>query len=250
MNGRNGLIVVDDEAALARAVAERVVSSGAAAIAERNLFRLALAGGSTPKAAYALLASAAFRARLDWRRVRFFFGDERCVPPADDASNYRMAKETLFDGLSVARSSVFRMHGEDEPQRAAAHYAGVLLRELPLDNGAPTLDLIMLGMGPDGHTASLFPGTDPFAGDELLVKAVFVEKLAAHRITLTPRAIGAAREILVATAGAAKAPALAAVLDGPRDPVRFPSQCLASAGGRLRWLVDRAAAARLSSPTA
>jgi 6-phosphogluconolactonase len=241
------LVVVDDDVALARAVAERVIAAGNEAIAARGRFELALAGGSTPKAAYALLASAEFRGRLDWRRVRFFFGDERCVPPTDDQSNYKMAKETLFDGLSIDRDHVFRMRGEDEPAHAAGVYAAELLRELPATNVAPTLDLVMLGMGPDGHTASLFPGSDPFAGDELLVRAVYVEKLDAHRITLTPRTIGAAREILVATAGDAKAAALAAVLEGPYEPDRFPSQILARTQARLTWLVDRAAAAGLAS---
>jgi len=241
------LAVVDDERALARAVAERVIGAGRAAIAARGRFELALAGGSTPKAAYALLATAEFRGALDWKRVRFFFGDERCVPPADAQSNYRMAKETLFDGLSIAADRVFRMRGEDDPERAAGVYAAVLLRELPETNVAPTLDLIMLGMGPDGHTASLFPGSDPFAGDELLVRAVYVEKLGVHRITLTPRMLGAARAVLVATAGDAKAESLAAVLEGPYEPVRFPSQILTRVQSQVTWLVDRAAAARLTS---
>jgi 6-phosphogluconolactonase len=245
--GGGELLVVDDESALARAVAERVIAAGNEAIAARGRFELALAGGSTPKAAYALLASAEFRNRLDWRRARFFFGDERCVPPGDDQSNYKMAKETLLDGLSISHEHVFRMRGEDEPERAAAVYAAVLLRELPPANVAPTLDLIMLGLGPDGHTASLFPGHDPFEADELLVRAVFVEKFGVHRITLTPRVIGAAREILVATAGEGKAAALAAVLEGPYEPSRFPSQILARTPARLTWLVDRAASAGLSS---
>jgi 6-phosphogluconolactonase len=243
---RPRVVVVEDEAALARAVAERFAAAGEAAVAARTTFHVALAGGSTPKAAYALLASDEFRRRLDWRRVRFFFGDERCVPPTDDQSNYKMAKGALLDPLSVPHASVFRMRGEEDPERAAASYASVLLRELPLD-GAPVLDLVMLGMGPDGHTASLFPGSDPYAGDELLAKAVYVQKLATHRITLTPRVLTAAREIVVATAGTGKAEALAAVLEGPRDPARLPSQILAGAGARLTWLVDRAAAARLNA---
>jgi 6-phosphogluconolactonase len=241
------LSVVEDERELARAVAERVVTEGSAAVAARGRFELALAGGSTPKAAYALLASPEFRGRLDWSRTRFFFGDERCVPPADAQSNYKTAKDTLFDGLSIAHDRVFRMRGEDDPERAAGVYAAILLRELPPDNVAPTFDLIMLGMGPDGHTASLFPGTDPFEDDELLVKAAYVEKLDSHRITLTPRTIGAARNVLLATAGEAKAEALAAVLDGPYEPVRYPSQILTKARGRVSWLVDRAAAARLAA---
>jgi 6-phosphogluconolactonase len=247
--GGRDVRVLDDERTLARAVAERVVNAGNAAIAARGRFELALAGGSTPKAAHQLLASPEFRERLDWNRVRFFFGDERCVPPGDAQSNYKMAKDTLFDGLSIAHDRVFRMRGEDDPDHAASVYAAILLRELPADNVAPTLDLIMLGMGPDGHTASLFPGTDPFEDDELLAKAAYVEKLASHRITLTPRTIGAAREVVVATAGEAKAEALAAVLEGPYEPSRYPSQILSRATGRVSWLVDKAAAARLTQPS-
>jgi 6-phosphogluconolactonase len=246
--GERDLIVVDDESALARAVAERVIAAGNAAIAARGRFELALAGGSTPKAAYALLASAEYRHALDWSRVRFYFGDERCVPPTDAQSNYRMARETLFEGLSIGKDRIFRMRGEDDPQRAASVYAAVLLRELPETNVAPTFDLVMLGLGPDGHTASLFPGSDPFTDDALLVRAVYVEKFATHRITLTPRTLGAAHGIVVATAGDAKAEALAAVLDGPYDPTRYPSAVLTRLGA-VTWLVDRAAAARLTPPS-
>ncbi len=242
----HGLEVVSDEAALARAVAERVVVAAEAALAARDTFALALAGGSTPKAAYALLASEEFRGRIPWPRVRFFFGDERCVPPGDPQSNYKMAEDAFLEALGIDSSAVFRMRGEDDPATAAAAYADDLRRELPAPEGVPVLDLVMLGMGPDGHTASLFPGHDPFERDELLVKDVYVEKLAVHRITLTPRTLCAAREIVVATAGDAKAEAFAAVLEGPRDPVRLPSQLLAQTPGRLTWLVDRAAAARLA----
>jgi 6-phosphogluconolactonase len=137
------------------------------------------------------------------------------------------------------------MHGEDEPQAAAGAYAGILKDELPHTGGIPTLDLVMLGMGPDGHTASLFPGSDPFQDDDRLVRAPFVAKFDTYRITLTPKVLNAAREIDVATAGPAKTDALAAVLQGPHDPRRLPIQVLAPASGRLTWLVDRAAAAKL-----
>jgi len=238
------LVVADDEAALAKLVAERFVAHAGAAIEARGRFNVALAGGSTPKAAYALIASA-YGAALAWDRVRFFFGDERCVPPTDDDSNYKMAKATLLDPLGVPDSRVFRMHGEDDPQVAAGAYAGILKDELPHTGGIPTLDLVMLGMGPDGHTASLFPGSDPFQDDDRLVRAPFVAKFDTYRITLTPKVLNAAREIDVATAGPAKTDALAAVLEGPHDPSRLPIQVLAPASGRLTWLVDRAAAAKL-----
>jgi 6-phosphogluconolactonase len=238
------LVVAADEAALARMVAERFVAHAAAAIGARGRFDVALAGGSTPKAAYALIASA-HRAAVAWERVRFFFGDERCVPPTDDDSNYKMAKSTLLDPLAVPDSRVFRMHGEDDPQAAAGAYAAMLKDELAQVAGVPTLDLVMLGMGPDGHTASLFPGSDPFQDDDQLVRAPFVAKFDTYRITLTPKMLNAAREIDVATAGPAKTDALAAVLEGPRQPNLLPIQVLAPTSGRLTWLVDRAAAAKL-----
>ena len=235
------LIVVADERALAAALADLVADSAKSAIAARGIFNLALAGGSTPKAAYALLAVPPQRAALDWAKVRFFFGDERCVPPSDDQSNYKMAREALLAPRGIGEGRVFRMRGEDEPQAAARDYAAILRREL---GERPVFDLVMLGMGPDGHTASLFPGTDPLENDDLLVKAPFVEKFQSYRITLTPRAINGAREVAIATAGPEKTAALAAVLEGPRDPLHYPIQIVRPAG-RLVWLVDRIAAAGL-----
>ena len=242
ISGPANLTIVRDDRALARAVAERFASAGREAIVRHGRFDIALAGGSTPKAAYTLLASS-FGDALDWARVRFFFGDERCVPPDDDESNYKMAKTTMLDALAIAGVNVFRMRGEDDPPSAARAYADILRREL---GPAPAFDLVLLGMGPDGHTASLFPGTDPTIDDAALVRAPFVEKFGTYRITLTPRVLNAARAVDVATAGPAKAAALAAVLQGPREPVRYPIQILAPDPGSLTWLVDEAAAKDLT----
>jgi len=233
------LVVVADEIALAREVADRFVTHASEAIAARGRFDVALAGGSTPKAAYALLASAEYRERVDWTHVRFYFSDERCVPPDDAESNYRMAREAMLAPLEIPDARVLRMHGEDAPERAAANYAAIL-REL--GGEVPVLDLVMLGMGPDGHTASLFPGTDPFLDDALLVRAPLVEKFGTHRLTFTPRTINAARDVQIATAGTAKTEALAIARTGAYDPIRTPIQSVAPTDGRLTWLVDRAAA--------
>ncbi len=243
---RSNLIVVPDADALAERVARHTLDAGTDALARHGRFDVALAGGSTPKAAYELLASPRLRGELDWNRVRFFFGDERCVPPDDDQSNYKMARTTLLDPLGIAPSAIFRMHGEDEPRAAAAAYADVLRAELELDEtGAPIFDLVMLGMGPDGHTASLFPGTDPLEENERLVRAPYVAKFTTYRLTLTPKAIDAAHEIAIATAGDTKTDALAAVLDGPFDPTLYPIQILRPRHGTLTWLVDDEAAAKL-----
>ncbi len=241
MNERNTgeLVVVEDETALARDVADRFVDRAEDAIRARGLFYVALAGGSTPKAAYALLATDAYFGRVEWAKIRFYFSDERCVGPDDDESNYRMADLAFLRPLAIPETQIFRMHGEDDPQRAASDYAAIL-RDIAGD--VPAFDLIMLGMGPDGHTASLFPGSDPFADEDLLVRAPLVEKFGKHRLTFTPKIINAAREVQIATAGTAKAGALALARSQDYDPVRTPIQSVSPVSGRLTWLVDRAAA--------
>ena len=238
-------VVVEDAAALAQSLAERFVVCARRATAERGRFDVALAGGSTPKGAYALLAAPPLAAGVSWNQVRFFFGDERCVPPGDPQSNYRMAREALLEPLRISDANVFRMRGEDEPPAAARSYAELLRREL---GTRPVLDLVLLGMGPDGHTASLFPGTDPLSDDELLVRAPYVAKFSTYRITVTPRVINAARHVAIATAGQEKAQALAAVLEGPFEPITYPIQSIDPGDGDLTWLVDRAAASKLTRP--
>ncbi len=246
MANREKLTIVADDAALARVVTNLVIGEAQVALNARGRFDLALAGGTTPKAAYAMLAEE-HRTTLDWSRVRFFFGDERCVPPDSTESNYRTAHDALLGPLDIAGARVFRMRGEDQPAAAAAAYAQVLRHELTGDAaGTPTFDLVLLGMGPDGHTASLFPGEDPRVGDDDLVRAPYVAKFATHRLTLTPRVIDAARVVAIATAGDAKSDALHAVFDGPSDPATYPIAILAPASGDLRWFVDRAAAAKLA----
>jgi 6-phosphogluconolactonase len=236
-------IVVADETALAAALADHVVALAEPAIADRGWFAIALAGGTTPKAAYALLAAAPRREVVDWAKVRFFFGDERCVPPGDPESNFRMAHEAMLGPLGISAAQIFRMRGEDEPQAAARAYAAVLREEL---GDEPAFDAVLLGLGPDGHTASLFPGSDPLEDDAALVRAPYVAKFSTFRITLTPRAINGARDVAFATGGAAKAEALAAVLEGPYQPLSYPAQIVAPRAGKLTWFVDRAAAARLT----
>jgi 6-phosphogluconolactonase len=236
------IVIVEGEAALAEHVADRFIDEAEAAIGARGLFHVALAGGTTPKASYELLARDPRRGEIDWDKVRFFFGDERCVPPSDDESNYKMAKLAMFEPLGIDASRVFRMHGEDDPERAAAAYADVLRAQLGPD---PRFDLIMLGMGPDGHTASLFPGSSPATDERLLVNAPFVPKFATHRITLTPHVLNNARAVAIATAGPTKTDVLERVLRGPYDPTTYPVQIVAPKDGTLTWYVDTVAAAKL-----
>jgi 6-phosphogluconolactonase len=192
---------------------------------------------------FALLAAEPMRSRVDWKTVRFFFGDERCVPPDNPDSNYGMARKNLFDPLRIPSENIYRMRGEAAPEEAALEYQAILLKEL---GDEPVLDLVFLGMGPEGHTASLFPGVFSQFDANRWVVTTFIEKLSANRVTLTPRAINAARAVLLVTGGEAKAAALAEVLAGARNPDLYPAQILNPQHGSLTWLVDRAATKGLS----
>lgn len=236
------LVVVADEAALDRAVAEHFVAAAGQAIAGRGSFAVALSGGTTPKAVYALLAVEPFRSAVDWAQVRFFFGDERCVPPDDEQSNYRMARLAFLDAVPIPPANVHRMRGEIDPAEAARDYAAILRTDL---GDEPSLDLTLLGLGPDGHTASLFPGSPPDTDNDALVRAVYADSRAMWRITITPKVINASRTVAFAVEGVEKAAILEAVLEGPRDPVALPSQIVAPSPGRLLWLADVAAAGTL-----
>lgn len=237
-----GLHVFETPEEVAAGVADAFVADAQHAVQERGAFFVALAGGSTPKAAYALLAQPPRAQAVDWRHVHVYFGDERCVAPDSAESNYNMAREALLSRVPLPEENEHRMRGEDDPEQAARAYASQLVEAM---GDRPIFDLIMLGMGTDAHTASLFPGSDPCADEDRLVRAVFVEKLSAHRITLTPRVLNNARHVLVATEGLPKAPALYAVRCGPYDPVERPIQILAPRNGTLSWYVDRKAAAEL-----
>jgi 6-phosphogluconolactonase len=234
--------VLEDSAALARATADHVVSVLATALAQHEVAHVALAGGSTPRAVNALLTAAPRRGAVDWTRVVFWFGDERCVPPDDDESNYKMNRLTLLDPLGIPATRVHRMRGEDDPGAAAADYDAVLQREL---GATPRLDLIQLGMGPDGHTASLFPGTTRSIDPLKHCIAHYVPKFERWRMTLTPRTINAAHAVMITAGGAEKSDALRAVLEGPHEPDIYPAQLIHPTSGNLRWLVDAAAASKL-----
>jgi 6-phosphogluconolactonase len=234
--------ILPDESHLAEAAADRFIGIVEATLRYRQIADVALAGGSTPRAMNNLLAAMPRRTHVAWDRVRFFFGDERTVSPDDAESNYRMTRETLFEPLGIPAKNIFRMHGEDEPQAAATAYAEVLVREL---GSRPRFDLLYLGMGPDGHTASIFPGTLAGIDDSKLVVANWVEKFKTWRITLTPHVINDATHVVITTGGAAKADALHAVLDGPRDPDNYPVQFVAPEDGELHWFIDEAAGEKL-----
>ncbi|HEX8282738.1 MAG TPA: 6-phosphogluconolactonase [Pyrinomonadaceae bacterium] len=236
--------VFDDPEALARAAASRFAELARESVAARGVFAVALAGGSTPRGVYELLAGEEFREAVDWENVHVFFGDERAVPFDHADSNYRMADETLLSRVNVPGRNVHRIEGVGDAAANASAYESEM-RGLFGDAEWPRLDLVLLGMGDDGHTASLFPHTAALDERRVWVVANWVEKLGAWRVTLTAPAIDAARHVLFLVKGADKAERLREVLKGERDPARLPSQLIRPHDGTLEWFVDRSAASKL-----
>jgi 6-phosphogluconolactonase len=229
------------------AAAEEVVRAANEAVAKRGRFSIALSGGSTPKSLYNLLATNA-RNTLPWDRMFFFWGDERHVPPTDPDSNYRMADETMLSKIPVSAANVFRIKAENPDAEAAAlAYEQTLQKFFALEAGQfPRFDLILLGMGPDGHTASLFPGTGALHEKSRLVVANWVEKLKASRFTLTLPVLNSAACVVFLVSGTDKAPALHAVLEGDAPGEQYPAKLVRPTNGKLIWLIDRAAASQLT----
>lgn len=215
------------------------VRAAVEAIQTKGRFTVALAGGSTPRGLYEQLASN--KEAISWNKVLVFFGDERTVPPDHRESNYKMAHESLLSKVNIPEANVHRMQGEIDPETAAADYESIL--RSTFGKSMPQLDLILLGMGDDGHTASLFPGTDALSIRNRLVVSNFVPKLDTWRLTLTATAINQAAIVQFLVAGASKANALRAVLKGEHQPDRLPSQLIKPTHGKLIWLVDNEAAA-------
>lgn len=230
------------------AAAEVVVGAATDAVAQRGRFTIALSGGSTPKSLFNLLATNA-RTVLPWERMFFFWGDERHVPPTDPDSNYRMAEETMLSKVPVPPGNVFRMAAENPDAAAVAEdYEKTLRKFFALEPGqVPVFDLILLGMGPDGHTASLFPGTAGLQEKSRLVIANWVEKMKTSRLTFTLPVLNAARCVTFLVSGTDKAAVLRTVLDGDVPAEQYPAKLLRPTDGKLIWLVDRAAASELTN---
>jgi 6-phosphogluconolactonase len=240
------ILVFETPEEVALAAAERFVGHARESISDQGLFSVALSGGNTPRRMYELLATEPFKARVGWSRVHIFFGDERTVPPDHPDSNYRLAREALISHVAIPPNNVHPINGVGDAVINARLYES----ELKLFfSGAewPRFDLVLLGLGKDGHTASLFPGTTALSEKRAWVVANWIEDFRAYRITLTAPAINAAVNVEFLVTGADKAPALAAVLDGPRDPERLPAQLIKPESGSLRWLLDAEAASKLSS---
>jgi 6-phosphogluconolactonase len=232
---RGELKICRDAAGVAQAVADLFIDVGQTAIEDRGSFNVALSGGNTPRAAFTLLGQDQRSSLLSWADVHVYFGDERCVPPNDEQSNYRMAEKTFLDAVGIPKANVHRMRGEIDPAQAAAEYAQTLRTNL---GDTPRFDLILLGLGPDGHTASLFPGTPPDADNDKLVRAVYAESQAMWRITMTPKVLNAGRVVAFALEGVEKAAIFCAVYEDPVDPVKYPAQIVNPPDGRLLWIAD------------
>jgi 6-phosphogluconolactonase len=240
-----------DAAALASQTAAEFCRLAQACVAAQGRFTVALAGGSTPRAAYTLLASDAYRDRLPWDKIHVFWGDERHVPPDHADSNYRMANEAMLSKIRIPTANIHRILSEQDAQQAADAYEATLRSFFGLEaGGLPRFDLILLGMGPDGHTASLFPGTAAVHETTRLMAAPWVEKFTTYRITMTPPVLCNAAYVLFAAGGADKTETLCQVLEGEYQPDLYPSQVVTPTHGHLLWLVDNAAARLLSkTPT-
>ena len=237
---------------LAQAVAARFGQLAEDAIAARGLFTVALSGGSTPKRLYQILATPQWCNQVSWNKVHLFWGDERHVPPDHPDSNYRMVRENLIDRVPIPTTNIHRIKAENpDADQAASDYEQELRLFFNLtDNELPQFDVVFLGMGSNGHTASLFPGTTAIFEQKHLVVASWIEEFKSDRITLTPPVINNAVEVIFFVTGAEKAATLKAVLEGRYQADRYPSQIIHPTTGALTWMVDRAAASLLSTAVA
>ena len=242
--------VLPDAAAIARRAAQDIVQAAASAVEQKGTFSLVLAGGSTPKTLYQLLATdPTLRSQLPWDKMVLLFGDERNVPPDHPDSNFRMANEAMISKVPLKPQQVLRIKGEyKDTEKAAQEYEQTLRKSFQLRAGEfPRFDLVLLGMGNDGHTLSLFPGTKALHENHRLVARNWVGKLDTERITLTAPAANHAAQVIFMVTGADKAPALKSVLEGPYEPEQLPSQLVQPLNGKSQWFVDTAAGTLLST---
>jgi 6-phosphogluconolactonase len=241
--------IFPEAGALTRRAAEEFLKSVAEAVAQKGAFTVALAGGSTPKALYSQLADEPLRSQIPWEKLHFFFGDERHAPPDGAESNFRMANEALFSKGAIKPEQITRIKGEyADTEKAALEYEQALRAYFKLKVGEyPRFDLVLLGMGEEGHTLSLFPGTKALQATDRIVVRNWVGKLYTERITLTATAANHASRVIFMVTRADKAPALKAVLEGPYEPEQLPAQLIQPASGKLLWLVDQAAGSMLET---
>lgn len=242
ITGKSLQQIAEDAQGAADACARYILDGLTQTLKSRTRATLAISGGSTPRHLFANLAKSGF----DWSNVHFFWVDERCVPPTDDQSNFKMANETLLTAAEISKNNIHRIHGELLPDEAAARYIEEITRFFSLENHQlPSFDIIHRGVGPDAHTASLFPGEPLIDNRTGIAAAVWVEKLRSHRVTLLPGVLMAAQRTVIEAIGEDKADAVHNVLKGPEDPHRYPCQIAARDSDSAMWFLDKAAASKL-----
>jgi 6-phosphogluconolactonase len=252
ISGNQKIQIVADAEAMSKAAAETLVEHIEETLQTRNVYSIALSGGSTPRRLYALLADdPALRAQIPWERIHLFWGDERHVPPDHADSNYRMADTALLSKVPIPATNIHRIRAENpDVAEAAADYEQEIRRFFKIESGQlPRFNCVLLGMGSDGHTASLFPGTAALAETKRLVVSNWVKKFQSYRITLCLPVINNAAYILFLVAGQEKANTLKAVLEGDSKTIQFPVQSIQPTHGQLTWLLDQLAASRLKTAT-
>lgn len=241
------VLVYNDVDSLARAAANRFLSLANQAIKSKGFFSAVLSGGSTPQSLYHLLASKPYSEQVNWAKVHLFWGDERCVPPDHADSNFWRARKALLENVGIPEENIHRIPAEKPPEQAAEAYETVLLEYFQSNPGnsrinRSSFDLVLLGMGEDGHTASLFPNTEVIHESTRWVSAVYVERLCTWRISMTPLILNQADEIIFLVAGKNKNWTLQKVLYGSYEPNRYPAQIIKPINGKIVWMLDKAAA--------
>lgn len=240
------VVIFSDGDKLNQAAAEYIVRLARESIAAHGKFNIALSGGSTPKKLYGLLASEPYRSQIDWPHVEIFWSDERCVPVDNPECNYNMAREAMLSKLVLRADQIHRMPADEADRDAAAQQYTQEMRRVFGTDGIPAFDLIQLGLGPEAHTASLFPHQSSLHERERLVMPVSVPKPPPERLTFTPPLLNAAKHVLFLVTGAEKAEAAQAVLEGERQPDEYPAQIVQPGNGDVTWMLDSAAAGKLS----
>ena len=239
------LRIFKDSESLSRAAAEIMIEAARQAIAKRGRFLVALSGGNTPMSLYRLLAQEPTRSQMDWSHIHVFWGDERCVPPDDPENSYGQAKQVFLDQVHIPAENVHRVAADLEPAAATQDYACILSGFAEGGQPFPRFDFALMGMGEDGHTASLFPGSPVIETEPVIAVTAHYQDRPANRVTLTPLVFNAARLVVFLVTGGDKAEILPQVLNGPSLPEQYPAQRIRPSDGQLIWLVDEAAAIRL-----
>src|SRR5947208_1816716 len=240
------IAIYPDTNILSHEAAQYIVQVAQESIVTHGRFTLALSGGNTPKKLYGLLSEEPYVGQIDWNLVEIFWSDERCVPPESEDSNYHMAQEVLLSKVPIPASQIHRVPAEEADRDAASLKYTQEMQRVFGTSSIPNFDLIQLGMGPEGHTASLFPHQPSLHEQQRLVIPVSVPKPPPPRLTFTPPILNAARHVLFLVTGSEKADAVQAVLEGPYQPDEYPAQIVRPTNGEVTWMLDTAAAGKLT----